>query len=87
MEKLPVTGEIVAADKLPNHRLHYLDYEGDVSGDRGHVRQTDAGVYDLVEENASAIVVSLCGENLRGVLTLHQDDKEPHRWRISFSPG
>jgi hypothetical protein len=87
MEKMPATGEIVAAEKLPDHRLHYLDYEGEVSGNRGDVRRVDAGVYYVVEENATTIVASLRGEKLRGTITLDHDDGEPHRWRVSFSPG
>ncbi len=34
---LPVEGETTAVRRLPDHRLHYLDYEGPVSSDRGHV--------------------------------------------------
>ena len=29
----------IHADRLPNHRLKYLDYEGELSGERGHVEQ------------------------------------------------
>ena len=29
--------------RLPDHRSHYLSYEGPVSGDRGHVTRVAAG--------------------------------------------
>jgi hypothetical protein len=35
----------VKAQRIADHRLAYLDYEGPVSGDRGSVRRLDAGQY------------------------------------------
>jgi hypothetical protein len=34
-----------AAEPIADHRLHYLDYEGPVSGGRGTVRRVLAGEY------------------------------------------
>ncbi|RMF38605.1 MAG: hypothetical protein D6753_15570 [Planctomycetota bacterium] len=31
------------AERLPNHRLQYLEYEGPISGGRGAVRRAEAG--------------------------------------------
>ena len=42
----PSFGEAVLATANGDHRLHYLDYEGEVSGRRGQVRRIDAGEYD-----------------------------------------
>src|SRR5947207_2640870 len=78
MEKMPAASDTIAAERLPDHRLAYLDYEGEVKGERGHVSRVDAGTYDAVEETATAIVVRLHGERLRGILTLTQDDQESH---------
>ena len=39
----PTQDSEVGAEPLANHRLRYLDYEGPVSGDRGHVARWDAG--------------------------------------------
>jgi hypothetical protein len=33
--------------QLPNHRREYLDYEGEISGNRGRVRQVAAGTYKI----------------------------------------
>jgi hypothetical protein len=38
----PRGGEIF--ERLPDHRSAYLDFEGPVSGNRGHVRRVEAGV-------------------------------------------
>jgi hypothetical protein len=35
----------VSAERLADHRLDYLMYEGPVSGDRGEVRRLEAGMY------------------------------------------
>lgn len=35
-----------AAVRLPDHRRHYLDYEGPISDDRGSVRRIDAGTFE-----------------------------------------
>jgi hypothetical protein len=43
----PAAGQIVRAEKLPDHRLAYLDYEGPVSGGRGVVARWDYGTYDV----------------------------------------
>ena len=33
--------------RLPDHRRAYLDYEGPISGDRGHVTRVTTGFYRL----------------------------------------
>jgi hypothetical protein len=55
---------------LPDHRLMYLDYEGPVSGDRGHVTRWDAGTYESVQQDAAAWTVRLAGGRWQGVVTL-----------------
>jgi hypothetical protein len=45
----PAVGRTVPAEKLPDHRLAYLDYEGPVSGDRGNVVRWDYGTYDVID--------------------------------------
>ena len=45
---LPAAGEPITAEQLPDHRLHYLDYEGPLSGNRGSVTRWDHGSFELV---------------------------------------
>ena len=47
----PAAGQTVAAERLADHRVAYLDYEGPVRGDRGIVKRWDCGSYDVA--NAS----------------------------------
>ena len=55
---------------LPEHRLMYLDYEGPVSGNRGHVKRWDAGTYESIHRDARSWTVRLAGKRWQGVLTL-----------------
>ncbi|REJ89484.1 MAG: hypothetical protein DWQ34_19730 [Planctomycetota bacterium] len=41
----PGPDRVVAAEPLADHRKHYLDYEGSVSGDRGVVKRVESGVF------------------------------------------
>jgi hypothetical protein len=85
MERLPAIGKDVAAERLPDHRLAYLDYEGEVSGERGTVSRVDAGDYECLQEGETRLVVRVSGQRVRGTLTLITDDETTHRWRISLS--
>ena len=42
----PKAGCWIEAEALPDHRLMYLDYEGPVSNNRGHVVQFTTGVLE-----------------------------------------
>ncbi len=66
------SGEI-AAEPLPVHRKHYLDYEGPVSNGRGTVRCWDCGDYTLVQESLTKIFVQLEGQKLNGLAVLECD--------------
>jgi hypothetical protein len=61
----PPTAGKVLAEPLPDHRVHYLTYEGPVSGTRGLVTQWDAGTY-RGDPTAS---VTLTGRRWQGVAT------------------
>ena len=74
------------AERLPDHRLAYLDYEGPVSGDRGIVSKWDAGEYEWLAETADRVVVRLAGRSGTREVTLRQvPDGNAHFWIASFS--
>lgn len=75
------------ADELPDHRLAYLDYEGPVSGDRGHVTRWDTGEFRWKLDEPETAIVELSGQLLRGVATLSRDADNAQRWRFSFAPA
>jgi hypothetical protein len=41
----PTAGGRIQAQRIGDHRLHYLTWEGPVSGDRGSVQRIAAGTY------------------------------------------
>jgi len=83
LERLPSMGETVLAQRLDDHRPVYLDYEGDVSGDRGQVRRVDQGEYEMIEDRTERLVVKIGGAR-PGTLTLIRG-QPVHRWRVSLS--
>lgn len=47
------------AERLPDHRRRYLDYEGPLDGGRGHVRRIAAGLVLRLVETEAAVDVSV----------------------------
>lgn len=82
----PAPGLCVAAEAIGDHRRAYLDYEGPVSGNRGHVQQWDRGSFDGELPAAftvgQAAELHLHGQRLRGPAVLQREDSD--RW--SFRP-
>src|SRR5436190_123012 len=61
LPSFPALGETVPAERIADHRLAYLEYEGPVSGGRGSVRRVDGGAFVLLEESPGRVVVRLEG--------------------------
>jgi len=81
----PDAGSPIAAEPLPDHRLHYLDYEGPVGGNRGEVHRWDRGEYVHVKETPTRIEVRLTGAKLVGTAVLQRDD-DTRRAVFQFNP-
>lgn len=69
----PAPGVAVRAEALGDHRLHYLDYEGPVSGNRGSVQRWDVGTFAWGEETPARLVVALQGARCQGQAVLQAD--------------
>jgi hypothetical protein len=80
----PAPGTSIDGTPLPDHRLVYLEYEGPIAGNRGHVRRWDAGTYATVGTDSDQIVVRLRGTRLAGTVTVSRDADHPDRWQFSF---
>ncbi len=83
--QLPVPPKVVAASpatarRIEDHRKLYLDYEGPVSGNRGHVSIADAGTFCLLIETDDLWRVDLAGRILRGRYELARDAHSPDGW-------
>ena len=76
-------GEVVA-EALADHRLAYLDYEGQVSGGRGSVTRWDRGTFEIVCWTAGEIAIDLEGERLAGRVRMVRQAGDDHRWLVSI---
>jgi hypothetical protein len=81
----PAPGVEVAAEATFDHRLAYLDYEGPVSGNRGHVTRWDGGIFTWVESVTGRIVARFDGGRLQGMLVLEQVREAT--WRATLLGG
>jgi hypothetical protein len=84
--EFPTEGKRVRFEALADHRLAYLEYEGPVSGNRGTVKQVEAGDYEIVEETETLLRYRLHGKELSGLLSLQRDGVAAHSWKATFSP-
>ena len=70
MEELPTSQTVIGCQRLADHRLAYLQYEGPISRDRGTVSRWDQGEYLLELDTPERIVVFLRGIRLQGRVEL-----------------
>lgn len=75
-------GQKLTANELPRHRLHYLTYEGPISGNRGTVTRWDSGDYETLMTTADCFEARLHGHRLNGTLQLTRKANE--KWRLQF---
>jgi hypothetical protein len=76
---------IVEAEALGDHRRDYLEYEGPVSGERGQVTRIDSGVFETIDESRQSWQVELCGEHIRGRVTLKAGPEGANRWTLELT--
>jgi len=54
------------AEKIHDHRLEYLEYEGPVSNNRGIVKRMDTGDYEIIADTESFMIIQLLGGKYQG---------------------
>jgi hypothetical protein len=85
LQQLPTDGVPVTAKSLPDHRLDYLEFEGDLTADRGSLIRWDSGECDAVSETNQEVVVQLNGGKLCGCLRLTRTAADTGLWQADFS--
>lgn len=70
LDEKPDMLQPVYGQSIFSHRLTYLDYEGEISGNRGSVIRIDRGEYELVRDDADSLIVNLHGNVLSGRLAV-----------------
>jgi hypothetical protein len=84
LAELPAPGgPAVAAERLADHRLAYLDYEGPLAGNRGSVHRVDAGEFQWQERTGTHIRVCLSGLRLKGLVELTLSSNTA--WRLQIT--
>ena len=84
--RLPIHGETINAVRLEDHRLKYLDYEGPLRENRGHVIGWERGDLVWQKRSSEALEVLLFGTRLTAKLILcrfESADQAEDRWNIS----
>lgn len=81
--QLPLSDRAVQGLQLPPHRLKYLHFEGDISGNRGSVRRIDRGEYTMIVEQTDRLEIAIDGQVLSGKLQFVALPT-PQLWEISF---
>jgi hypothetical protein len=81
----PAANCLTTATALADHRAVYLDYEGPVSGDRGHVTRWDWGHYEILTDEEGQVVARLEGQILNGEVVLQLEPDSDQRWIFRFS--
>ena len=81
----PAPISMLMAERLADHRMAYLDYEGPVSQNRGTVTRVDAGNFEWLDFEEDRITVRVTSGDLIGELTL-QRHSAGQRWLLNVSP-
>jgi len=84
LERAPVPGATITAEALADHRREYLDYDGPVSGGRGHVTRVDGGSYEVLRASERLLVVRLNGRAWAGEVKLTKAE-DGQRWMVEFA--
>jgi len=79
----PLAGDprAISAVRLDDHRKAYLEYEGPLSGDRGHVTRIERGRYRILQDQPALLRFHLDGEHLVGTFELATNDDKRGTFR------
>jgi len=66
----------IEAHRIADHRKAYLDYEGPISGDRGHVSRVDRGELAIQESQEDKVRFDLLGKRLTGTFRLRREGEQ-----------
>ena len=83
LDQEPGSAPAMRATQLPDHRLHYLDYEGPVSGNRGQVARWDEGQYAAILQGPDSWQLNLQGRRLQCQVVLQRDRDSAWRWQVA----
>lgn len=77
--------DTVAAEQLADHRREYLEFAGELSGNRGRVRRIAAGTYQMEIDSPTECRVLLDGDRIQGCVELTRAGEADEDWSVSFA--
>lgn len=75
----------VKAEKIFDHPLKFLDYEGPVNKGLGKVKIVESGTYELIKSTDSILKLNFTGTHLRGMYTLTLDRPQDSGWTLAVA--
>lgn len=80
----PIAGtDRVAAEQLADHRRAYLEFEGELSGNRGRVTRIAAGTYQMEIDSPTKYRVLIAGDRITGCAELKRVDATNQQWSVT----
>jgi hypothetical protein len=84
LDRLLEPGHEQQAERIQDHRVHYLEYEGPVSGNRGRVVRRDEGEFVWLIQEEAHLELRISGRRASGTLILRQ--RVPPWWSVVLVP-
>ncbi len=78
------SAQTLTLERLPNHRRHYLTYEGPISGNRGSVARHDAGTCMVTQHDKREWEIDWKGRRLSGRSLLRATGDAAQSWSLEF---
>jgi hypothetical protein len=78
------TDDAVHAQKIPDHPLRFLTYEGPVNEGKATVQIADSGTYRILEKDKSNITLDMNGKILKGKFSLKHTNGD--QWKLKRTP-
>jgi hypothetical protein len=82
LEAPPGPGMLISATQSPDHRLFYLEYEGEVSGGRGTVTRWDHGRFEWLAQTDDLLELELSGVRSLGRAQLRREESADWTFRL-----
>jgi hypothetical protein len=76
-----IKNEAVGAERIHDHPLKFLTYEGPVQYGTGQVTIADKGIYSLTKRLENSLLIDIKGKVLKGEFTLCKLKDSPF-WRL-----
>ncbi len=71
----------ITAERIGDHPLRFLTYEGPVQNNTGQVKIADKGIYSLYEQTDNSLLIDVRGEILKGQFIFSKTERS--LWKVT----